>query len=549
MNISSFRKTYLNKTYIRDNRFMVVFTASLIFVILVAVGIRIIKATQSSEVAVQIPVVTLQPLSSFKQEKALVINNGTVESLQQAELRSQSSAPVSAIRATINQEVSAGQILVTLKNNDVVAQLKQAEAGLAMQKANLDSLIKGARAEDLALSKTDLNQATSGVDAQYKNAVTLINDSYTKANDVLFKQIASLILYPESQTPQLSFSTNNADAAIDVGVKRKQIQDELKVWRNELDVLTFDNQIAVDSSLTKTKNRLLMIVDLLNRLGDALGESSGAPNGDLVGARSNVNTARSTVNGVINGVVAQTQAITSAKLSAQRAEQGITLKEAGGTDDQVAAQRAVVAQAEAGVAALQAQVEKTIIRAPVSGKVATLPVRVGELVSPGQLIAAVVNTNAIQVKTFISGSDVAVLSEGDDALIADSVKGKVLRVAPSVDAQTKKAEVDIVVIDEKQTTIVVGQTVDVKIFAKKLADGLDAFMVPLSAVRVSSNGSFLFSVDDKGVVKEIPVQTGALAGERIQIVEGVSPDTQIIVLARGIKGGDVVKIGTLTTTQ
>ncbi|MBP6855400.1 MAG: HlyD family efflux transporter periplasmic adaptor subunit [Candidatus Pacebacteria bacterium] len=508
--------------------------------LVIAIGVRVLKATNKPASSVNIPSVVVAPLHSFKQEKVLLINNGTVESLTQAELRSQVSAPVASIKVRIGQTVDANQILVTLKNNDLIAQFKQAQAALAMQKAMLNQVISGARSEDLALSQTDLAQAQEGLSTQYTNALTLIGDAYVKTSDAVVKQIAGLILNDDTLFPQLAFTTNNAQAAIDAAALRVQVQKDLVAWRNEFDSLNTSDYARIDSSLTQIRKRLSTVLSFFNRLDDALSDA-GSVSGGVVTARANVNIARGIISGLTTAVTGQIQGIASARLAVERVEQSITLKQAGGTDSQREAQEAAVAQAEAGVAALSAQVEKTIIRSPISGKVASLPVRVGELISPGQLVSSVVNTRSLQVKTFISEVDLPIISEGDNALIAQTVAGKVLRVAPSVDSQTKKVEVDILVVDEKQTTLVIGQTVDVSISAQRLVSAPDSYLLPLSAVRVSPSGSYIFRVvDDK--VQELQVQTGALSGEFIQVMSSVASSTEIITIARGVKVGDTVSV-------
>lgn len=507
---------------------------------IIAVGVRVLKAFDESSIASVPPTVAIAPLSSFKQEKVLVINNGIVESLTQAELRSQTSAPVSNIKVRVGQEVEAGKVLVTLSNTDVSAQLKQAQAALAMQRAVLAGLISGASPEDIALSYTDLAQAQEGFLAHYANALILINDAYVKTSDAVIKQISGLLLNDDTPFPQLSFTTNNAQAAIDATVLRVQVQKDLTKWREEIDSLTPTDRRQIDSALVQVKTRLATALSFLNKLDDALADAGGVSGGS-VAARANVNAARGILNALSSMVTAQAQSIANARFAVDRAQQGLALKKAGGTVAQREAQEAVVAQAEAGVATLSAQLEKTIIRSPISGKVASLPVRIGELISPGQLVSSIVNTNSLQVKTFVSEADLSIVREGDEALVNNLVSGRVFRVAPSVDPQTKKVSVDIIITDEHQTTLVVGQTVDVTIKAQKLQATQNSYLVPLSAVRISSNGSYLFEVVDNRV-KEMPVQTGDLMGESVVVFGSLSPSTEIITIARGIKAEEIVKV-------
>jgi len=76
--------------------------------------------------------VTLVNAATFRTDSVTVSANGTVESHSQADLKSQTSAPIAVIHVAIGDPVAQGQIILELQNADIRAQLAQAEAQLAI---------------------------------------------------------------------------------------------------------------------------------------------------------------------------------------------------------------------------------------------------------------------------------------------------------------------------------------------------------------------------------------------------------------------------------
>lgn len=96
-------------------------------------------------------------------------------------------------------------------------------------------------------------------------------------------------------------------------------------------------------------------------------------------------------------------------------------EEASGTVDSLGAR---IAQAEARQEAaqheanyLQQQVSKTEVRAPANGSVLVKAIESGELATPGQPVAVLVNLNDLELKVYIPESDLGKVSLGDHARI------------------------------------------------------------------------------------------------------------------------------------
>ncbi len=486
--------------------------------------------------------VNLIAVRDYGKSGSFVFGDGSVESLEQAELRSQISAQVLKINVSVGDKVSRDQALVNFQNADFLAQLGQAEAGLDAQESRLAEMRKGVREEDLNITKTELDKANQALRNIYNNTSNLLSDAYSKCEDAIRKQLDQFFINDEELNPQLTFLVSDAQTKIDVETGRLGASIELNEWRAELFAITSTSTEGdLDKLITNSKAHVAFIKSFLDRTSDAIRYESGLSQAAVDGFRLALSAAKTQANGAATAISAQEQAISSQKLAIQGINNQLELKKAGYTAEQIASQEALVQQSTESVNALKAQVAKTIIRSPIDGVIAAIPARVGELSSPGQLVVSVVNKNWLKVKSFVSASDVSLVEEGADAVVGDNIAGKVGRVAPSIDPSTKKVQVDVIVSDPKTSNLVVGQNVAVKITAKQAAGSGAVFFLPLQAVRIASDGAFVYLVEN-GTLSERPVQLGPVNGEFVEVKAGISADMSIVSPVYELKAGEKVSV-------
>ena len=486
--------------------------------------------------------VNLIAVKDYGKSGSFVFGDGSVESLEQAELRSQISAQVLKINVSVGDKVVRDQALVNFQNADFLAQLGQAEAGLDAQESRLAEMRKGVRAEDLNITRTELDKANQGLANIYNNTPNLLSDAYSKSEDAVRKQLDQFFANDEEINPQLTFLVSDSQTEIDVETGRLGASLELNKWRAELSAVTSTStQAEMDKLIADSKAHVAFIKSFLDRVSDAIRYQLSLSQTAVDGFRLALSAAKAGANGAATSISAQEQAISAQKLVIQGINNQLRLKEAGYTSDQIASQEALVQQSLESVNMLRAQVAKTVIRSPIDGVVAAIPARVGELSSPGQLVISVVNKDWLKVKSFVSASDVSLVEEGADAVIGDDIQGKVGRVAPSIDPATKKVQVDVIVSDPKTSNLVVGQNVAVKIAAKQIAGNGVLFLLPLQAVRIASDGAYVYLVEN-GTLSERPVQLGAVSGEFVEVKSGISADTSIVSPVYELKAGEKVSV-------
>jgi HlyD family secretion protein len=110
-------------------------------------------------------------------------------------------------------------------------------------------------------------------------------------------------------------------------------------------------------------------------------------------------------------------ALTVAEADHDRAQEQLRILEQGPRSEQIAAQRAVLAQARATVAQLDASLANTVVRAPFDGIVTVRHREPGEIVGAGAPVLTIMNPDDRWIRIYVRGDEVGRLSLGRGAEI------------------------------------------------------------------------------------------------------------------------------------
>lgn len=513
-------------SYARHHKF--VMGALVIIVILVtAIGARFIGREKPTEQQRNLSKIKLLDVKNFLKSKSIITANGTVESLEQADLRSQASGQVTSVLVKIGQKVKRGQILVSLQQSDAAAGLAQAKAALKSQEARLDEMKKGARTEQIQVAETALNVAKQTLIDTQRTQDALVANAYSSLLNT------GLALVPNAyNVSKATLALSGSYLMKNEGVYTVKFpsggeKPPFSVFGPESD----SGWVIRGTALPIGKSGLYFTV---STDGDIY------PNDSWTLAIPNTQSPlyAAVKNGYDTALQARDAAVNGATNAVAVAQTQYDLVVAGATSDQIKAQQAAVEQARASVAAMSAQLEKTVIRSPMNGAVAGISVKYGELVSPGSLIAKVVSSGGLQVKTFISESDLLYVKEGASATINETIKGKVLHVAPSIDPSTKNIEATVMVEDYAKSGLVVGQSAVLKIYTEQ--KGGTIYLLPIQSVQVATDGAGVFTLDSSSTLELIPVKLGSVSGEFVEVTEGLKDDMRIVSAVYDLKPGQKV---------
>jgi RND family efflux transporter MFP subunit len=201
------------------------------------------------------------------------------------------------------------------------------------------------------------------------------------------------------------------------------------------------------------------------------------------------------------------------------------------------------------------QLGYTTLRAPVEGSIAEVDVEPNENVQLGQTVVVLAAGSRPEVEISMPEILIAQIREGDrvnvtfDALPGQSFPARVTEVGFMAGGSATTYPVTVR-LEREETDIRPGMAAEVA-FTFESADGRERIMVPPGAVGEDSRGRFVFVVeqvaDDTGVARRLPVRTGELTGEGLEIVEGLE-DGDLLVTAGVHKLVDETRVRLLAPT-
>ncbi len=344
--------------------------------------------------------------------------NGTVEPAVNPDLSFQNSGRVVYVGVSVGATVSRGTTLAYLDTSSLSAALLQAKSSLAAEQAKLDALQAGPRSTDIAVKQSAVDQANQVVTNSYAALPATLSDAYAKAYDSMHTG-DTLFTNPNSSNPSIAFTNSNNDAANAAALARSQALAELALWNGEVETLSATASPAVlDSALDEATLHLKVVRDSLSSLVAALNTaipSTYFSQASISAALTTESAARDSVNSLILSLTNTKQSIASEKLSVNAAQSALNQLNAGASPQDIAAETAAVARAQAGVSAAEAQLSEDIIVAPFPGTVASVSIKTGELATAGAPAIELLPNGAFQVPVYVTEIDVTHIHVGDSA--------------------------------------------------------------------------------------------------------------------------------------
>lgn len=184
---------------------------------------------------------------------------------------------------------------------------------------------------------------------------------------------------------------------------------------------------------------------------------------------------------------------------------------------------------------LAAREDELVLKSPVDGVILSLPVKTGQVVSPGTLIAAVGGGAGLEVKADILGDDLTHVAVGQKVLVTapglsqDYLMGEVLQIYPQAEEKHSalgivQQRVPVIITLEETANLKPGYEVDVAI---QTLTRKGVLLVPREMVQTTAEGKQTVKLMDRGKMKEIPVKTGITDGTDIEITEGLTAGAQL----------------------
>lgn len=199
---------------------------------------------------------------------------------------------------------------------------------------------------------------------------------------------------------------------------------------------------------------------------------------------------------------------------------------------------------------IAAQLSKTVVKAPFSGKVGLRYISTGTYVTPETPIAKLVNTSQLKLTFSIPEKYAAQMKAGSAMKFTvagskEQYTAKIYAIEPEVEAATRTLKMRAVA-DNPGGRLIPGTFANVDLPLAKIDDAL---LVPSEALIPIQNGKKVF-VTRGGKAQEIIVETGSRTDKDVLILSGLKAgDTVLTSGVMSLKVDDSVNVKVLAKTE
>ncbi len=511
-----------------------------VVVIVAALGVRALSrpAPAQDQTTSGISHVKVESVAALSVEGGPLPVVGTVTSQSQASILAQTSGEIVSLSRSIGDYVSAGAVIGSFENSSQQAAVTQAEGAYEAAQAAA-AKASGTTATNSSISSTQAATAAANAQASLQSA---LQSAYASLDDAVHTKSDALFNNPRTATPTLQpFTIPDSQLVITIQNERVALEATLKD-ASEAGSGTNDIDARATSMLADTRAVTAFLNDLLRGLNQAV------PNNYISAAtiaadQASIGAARTEANAALTSVTAAKSSYDAAAASAASAQNSAT----GGTESDIAAAQANLKSAQGTLQAAKANLEKTIIRSPISGTIVSLPVTEGDYVSAFSPVATVSNPGALYVDVYVTPDDAKTISVGNSAQIDGATTGTITFIAPAIDPTTGKIEVKVG-ISGAASALTDGETVPVTL-TRSIAPSTQKtgqITIPIVAVKILPGGPAVFEVTASSTLKADPITLGSILGDRV-VASGLTGDMQIVTDARGLSNGQTVIVDATST--
>jgi RND family efflux transporter MFP subunit len=207
--------------------------------------------------------------------------------------------------------------------------------------------------------------------------------------------------------------------------------------------------------------------------------------------------------------------------------------------------QAQVADARARLASVRQQLDDAVVTAPISGVLSGRPVNAGDVVSPGTLLATIIDPSSMLLEASVQSDALASLKINAPVEFevrgypGQTFEGHIERIAPAADPVTRQVNI-FVDVPNTRGQLVAGLFAEGRVTSERR----QAILVPATAVDTSGQSAWVLRLRD-GKAERVPVRVGVRddRSERIEILSGVAAgDVLLGGAARAITPGTPVTV-------
>ena len=217
-----------------------------------------------------------------------------------------------------------------------------------------------------------------------------------------------------------------------------------------------------------------------------------------------------------------------------------------GTEVQFLQAKTAKESLEKQVASLEEQNEMTKIKAPLSGSVDAVSVKVGENIAPGMPAFRVVNASDLKIDASVSEAYVTRIKKGNKVIVSipelkKDIEARVTFVGRTIDPISRTFVVEVKL--PSHPDLRPNMTGVLKVVYNTVPD---AVTVPVNVVQTVNGEKILYVAETDGkntVARKRVVTVGGIFGSLAQIDSGVKAGEKVITFGyQGLSEGEIIKL-------
>jgi RND family efflux transporter MFP subunit len=462
--------------------------------------------------------------------KKTVRATGTVTSVVDLNLAFNNAGRIANVNASLGQKVSKGQILASLSAGSELGQLNQAYGQLKSAQASLARVIEGSTNEEVRVAEVSLASAKSSLVNTERLQNTLVRN-------------ALAVLYSSSLSAVSTYISSLSSVPTISGTYTGQSPDEYTINVYPTGAGSYASYVSSNgdsgSMSTATSGPVPfgtkgLYVTFPSGMNSSETFKIKIPNTSSSVYSTNLNSYNSALD-------TRSSAIETAQNAVDSAEANLALKKSAARPSDISAKEADVLTAQGRVQQAQAAYEEKVIRAPMSGYITKLDVKVGENVDAKKTVMVLQDKGELFLETDINEGDI------------DEIKpGQIVSFTVDTLPDTDPFLAEIAYIDQSSTKTgsVVNYTVKatIKTGLDKIQTGSTAnlsilinekqnvLVVPARTIKENADGTkYVLSVasEKRGTTVNKDVTTGLLGdGFMTEILSGLVDGEKILFKAK-----------------
>jgi HlyD family secretion protein len=470
--------------------------------------------------------------------------SGQLAAQREARLALTTSGIVSEIFVEAGDQVAAGDPLLKLGTDDLERAVANAQQTLAIQQANLETLLAPPKAADLAAAEAVLASAQANLnalldgpteadiaaaEANLRAAQADVNAAASRLNSATSSAAPEEIRAAEIRlelAQQAATSAAERHSTILVMEPNAFLSQEAL---NDLELSARVQAVQANANLEAAQADL-------DRLRTGNSNSATSAQAGLAQARAQRDAAQARLDLLLAGP--NEAQLRGAEANVAQAQASLERLRRGPMEAQRVAAEVAVEQAAINLARAEKNLAEAILRAPFSGVITAVRANIGQ--SATGILVEMVDDSSLEVVLNVDEIDIGAIAPGQPAEItletwpSEVLSGAVASISPRA-TQDNSAVVSYRVylsLGETDLPLLVGMTANARLLTNSYEDVL---LVPNAAINVDrSRGTFSVNrviTDAQGVqsVEAVPVTIGLRDGRYTQITSGLQEGDTLLV--------------------